>query len=112
MSEDDDAGDRDLWRRLSARSAPAETSTCPDAGTLAALLDGYLAPGERAALEAHLAGCRRCTHALADARRIERAPIPAVSAGADRPASRARCEPNTRLRCGCPAGSPSRRWWR
>jgi anti-sigma factor RsiW len=79
VSEDDDADDRDLWSRLPLRSAAAETSTCPDPGTLAALVDGRLTPGEREPLEAHLAGCPHCVRALADVRLIERAPIAPVS---------------------------------
>jgi anti-sigma factor RsiW len=79
VSEDDDADDRDLWRRLPPRSAAADTSTCPDPGTLAALLAGGLTPGERQPLEAHLAGCPRCVRALAAVRLIERTPTAPVS---------------------------------
>ncbi len=39
-------------------------SLCPDAGLMAAFVEGNLGAGERLALEAHLADCARCQAAL------------------------------------------------
>lgn len=45
--------------------------TCPDAGVLAAYLDGTLASADRATLEAHAADCSRCALQLATIVRLE-----------------------------------------
>lgn len=47
-----------------------DAGPCPDSLTLAAYLDGRLAPGERADFEAHLARCLKCAKDVAELRDI------------------------------------------
>ena len=91
--------------------------TCPDAAVLAAYLDGTLASGDRATLEAHAADCSRCALQLAtivrledEARESRPAPAPARCGGVScgrcrlpRPRSRpSSTSPRLRAR-SCPA---------
>jgi len=60
--------DADMDRLLRAVLKPApheEAGDCPDAGLLAAFVDGSLTAAEQSALEAHMATCGRCQEALA-----------------------------------------------
>ena len=60
--------DADVDRLLRAVLKPAPRSVpgdCPDAGVLAAFVEGGLTATEQSALEAHLAGCGRCQETLA-----------------------------------------------
>jgi hypothetical protein len=65
-----------LLRRTSRRREQSPTGgTCLDAETLAAWTDGALSPAERAAAEAHAAGCDRCLSVLATLARTSPAPV-------------------------------------
>ena len=60
--------DADVDRLLRAVLKPAPRNgpeECPDAGVLAAFMEGGLAATEQSAVEIHLAGCGRCQEALA-----------------------------------------------
>ena len=66
----------DKFEQLLARSARRQTpppGSCPDAGELAALLDGSLDTSERQHLERHVADCSRCALHLATLSRLEEA---------------------------------------
>ncbi|MCI0408894.1 MAG: zf-HC2 domain-containing protein [Acidobacteria bacterium] len=65
---EDEAGDRQLWRRFRAGESALRRSTCPDANDLGAFLDGRLTGGRQEALERHLVGCDSCLEALLEAR--------------------------------------------
>jgi len=60
-----DVPTRVLRETLAARIAPAPTSGCIDADTLAAWSDGALGARERAAAESHASSCARCQALLA-----------------------------------------------
>jgi hypothetical protein len=60
--------DADMDRLLRAvlKPAPRETAVeCPDAGVLAAFVEGGLTATEQASLDAHIVNCGRCQEALA-----------------------------------------------
>ena len=60
--------DADMDRLLRARlrrEAAVSPGSCPDAGLLAACVEGAVSSEERIALEAHLASCGRCQDVLA-----------------------------------------------
>jgi hypothetical protein len=66
----------DKFEQLLARSARRQTpppGACPDAGDLAAFLDGSLDLSERRQLERHVADCSRCALHLATVARLEEA---------------------------------------
>ena len=73
--------DRLLRTQLRRESAGA-AGACPDAGMLAAFVEGGVSSGERAALEAHFASCGRCQETLA-AMELE---VPASAPAAPEPA--------------------------
>ncbi len=58
-----------LWRSA-APMKPALSAACPGQLQLASYLDGRLSAAETEAVEAHLAVCRECREAAADARLI------------------------------------------
>jgi len=62
-----DRADRQLWRRW---AAPSEAGPCPDEMALAAYLDGSAPADEAERVEAHLAGCDACRHAVAELRSL------------------------------------------
>ena len=60
--------DADMDRLLRAvlKPAPRETAVeCPDAGVLAAFVEGGLTATEQSSLDAHIVSCGRCQEALA-----------------------------------------------
>ncbi len=61
--------DERLWRSAGPME-PALSATCPGQLELASYLDGRLSDAEIESFEAHLAACRECREALADARLI------------------------------------------
>ena len=61
--------DERLWRSA-APMEPAISATCPGRLELASYLDGRLSAAEVESIEAHLAACRECREAAADARLI------------------------------------------
>jgi hypothetical protein len=66
----------DKFEQLLARSARRQTpppGACPDAGELAAFLDGSLDASARRHLERHVADCSRCALHLATVARLEEA---------------------------------------
>ena len=78
--------DADLDRLLRAtlgRDSAAPPGVCPDAGMLAALVEGGVSAEERAAVEPHLAACGRCQETLAamdlEVPASSQAPAPAVA---------------------------------
>jgi photosynthesis system II assembly factor YCF48-like protein/putative zinc finger protein len=75
------SGDRGLEQLLRETLRPPDAGgvACLDADTLAAWVDDALTPGERAAAEAHAAGCARCQSMLAVM--IRTAPVDAVAEG-------------------------------
>ncbi len=58
-----------LWRSA-APMEPALSAACPGQLELASYLDGRLSAAEVESIEAHLAACRECREAAADARLI------------------------------------------
>lgn len=69
--------DAETDRLLRARLRPdpaLDPRECPDAGMMAAYVDGGLPDGERATLDAHYAACGSCQRALATLARID--PVP------------------------------------
>jgi hypothetical protein len=78
-------------------------TNCYDEGRLRAYLDGELAVPERAALDAHLAGCAACRTALAEQRGAA-GRVRAVFATAPEPNPRAAL---ARLRQGASPGTPA-----
>lgn len=71
---DDEAMDRLLRRAAEAPAGPG-AAACLDSETLAAFIDGGLSPAQRAAAEAHLAGCDRCLQLTAAIIRAEPPPL-------------------------------------
>lgn len=61
--------DERLWRSV-APMEPAVSVACPGQLKLASYLDGRLSAAEVESIEAHLAACRECREAAADARLI------------------------------------------
>jgi len=69
MNDASDNSERTLARRF-RQLARREPGTCPDELGLAAYVDGLASEAETARIEAHLAVCRECLLAVADARRL------------------------------------------
>lgn len=84
-------------------SLTARPGACPEDEALAAFLDGTLAPGERAALEAHALGCAACREALAAAGRALVAAADEAARGAPPPGP-----PAERVILGVAAGRAGR----
>ena len=58
--------DMDWLLRAVLKPAPRETAVeCPDAGVLAAFVEGGLTAAEQSSLDAHIVSCGRCQEALA-----------------------------------------------
>jgi hypothetical protein len=68
-----------LLRAVLKPAAPAQAGECPDAGMLAAFIEGTLSKGEQSALDAHIVQCGRCQEALAIIGREAPGPAPAVA---------------------------------
>ena len=82
MTDARNTGDRGLERLLREGLPPADAgdvAACLDVDSLAAWIDNALTPGERAAAEAHAAGCARCQSMLAVM--IRTAPVEAAAEG-------------------------------
>ena len=60
-----DAGTEHLLRSALRPPPPGGADACPEAGMLAAFVDGELTATEEAALDAHIATCGRCQQTLA-----------------------------------------------
>ena len=75
-----------LLRATLGREPAATPGACPDAGMLAAYVEGGVPEDERAAIETHMASCGRCQDVLAamDLEPLPSAPA-AVPAGERRP---------------------------
>ena len=69
MDEQHSQTDRQLWHRA-AGSERALLVACTDPLELASYLDGQLSGPKVESFEAHMADCRECRHAVADARSI------------------------------------------
>lgn len=71
MPVDDEKNPTDerLWRSAGPMK-PALSATCPGQLQLASYLDGHLSAAQIESVEAHLAVCRECREAVADARLI------------------------------------------
>lgn len=69
MDEQHSQADQQLWQRA-AGSGRALSAACPDQLELASYLDGQLSDPQIESFEAHLADCRECRQAVADARLI------------------------------------------
>ena len=69
MNEQHSQADQQLWQRA-AGSGGALSVACPDQLELASYLDGQLSGPQFELFEAHLADCRECRQAVADARLI------------------------------------------
>lgn len=66
-----------MWNQEHNTNQPSNTTAHPDdweaqRESLSAYIDGQLAPGERAALEEHIATCARCAAEIGDLRRTVR----------------------------------------
>ena len=69
MDERYSQADRRMWQRATGLER-AVSVACPGQLELASYLDGQLPDPEVESFEAHLAGCRECRQAVADARLI------------------------------------------
>ncbi len=69
MDEQHSQADKRMWQRAVGPER-ALSVACPDQLALASYLDGQLSNPEFESLEAHLADCRECRQAVADARLI------------------------------------------
>jgi len=69
MEEQHSQADRQLWQRAAGTGRTLSVA-CPDQLELAVYLDGQLSDPQVESLEGHLADCRECRQAVADARLI------------------------------------------
>lgn len=69
MDEQHSQSDQQLWQRA-AGPGHARSAACPDQLELTSYLDGQLSVRQVESIEAHLADCRECRQAVADARLI------------------------------------------
>ncbi len=69
MDEQHSQADKRMWQHA-AGTGRALSLACPDQLELASYLDGQLSDPQVESIEAHLADCRECREAVADARLI------------------------------------------
>jgi len=67
---EDEARDRQLWRRFRAGESALRRSSCPDANDLGAFLDRRLTGERQEEVEQHLVGCESCLETLLEAREL------------------------------------------
>ena len=102
MDEQHSQADQQLWQRA-AGSGCALSVACPDQLELASYLDGQLSDPQIESFEAHLADCRECRQAVADARLIAAQAAVSTSAAPQRVIEsaqalvRQRVQPSARL---------------
>lgn len=94
-----------VLRRTAGQACGRAEAELPD------LIDGSLAEGDRALVEAHLQHCRACAE-LAEALRRARAVLPLLADLDPGPAFTAAVLARTTRRRRVPAGSPAAAWWR
>ncbi|WP_243310519.1 anti-sigma factor family protein [Fundidesulfovibrio agrisoli] len=70
MSTQDDPTAAQTEGGASTQASGQASGGCPDELALASYLDGMMPAEDRARLEEHLSGCRRCSRAVAELREI------------------------------------------